>query len=337
MPSISFVVTSYNMQGYISACLQSIDDIALDALEIIVVDDGSRDNTVAELGALMPKLHHPATLVRQENAGPGAARNAGLARATGDYICFVDGDDLVVPQEFGAISEILNDHAGCTVSTGFLKWHGGPERGQFMSRSVLVDKAPTVQEKGEAMAQLFASGHFACWGIFFPRERLLAYLNGQALFPVGIIHEDVPGTIKIFAASQGVVFANVGWIQYRQRQGSITHGVTRSRYHDIPVAFGLAWKLLRAPAIWPKAVHSRFWIIFSDEMLSGLRAIRRGAGAGAGARDVLEQARRNLLASGLARGLVWAPGLRGKDRFDLLAWLVWPRLFYQFKLKTNQV
>lgn len=91
---VSVVVTCYNLEHAIGRCLESLQRQTYSALEIIVVDDGSRDNSLAVIrqlarqdGRIIP--------VAQENGGPSAARNHGIELATGEYLLFIDGDDYV--------------------------------------------------------------------------------------------------------------------------------------------------------------------------------------------------------------------------------------------------
>ena len=88
--SISIIVPAFNRQRLIGETLESLLRQSLPAREVIVVDDGSTDDTCKEIGRFVPRV----TLLRQPQAGPGAARNAGLARASGDFIQFFDSDDL---------------------------------------------------------------------------------------------------------------------------------------------------------------------------------------------------------------------------------------------------
>ncbi|MDO9380929.1 MAG: CDP-glycerol glycerophosphotransferase family protein [Nocardioidaceae bacterium] len=94
VPSLSVVVPAYNVSSYVRACLDSALGQSLTSLEVIVVDDGSTDDTseiVAEYAARDPRV----TLLRQENAGQGPARNLGVQQARGTYLTFLDADDVV--------------------------------------------------------------------------------------------------------------------------------------------------------------------------------------------------------------------------------------------------
>jgi glycosyltransferase involved in cell wall biosynthesis len=90
-PSISVVIPVFNAGHRLGAALASIDAQHHDGpLEVIVVDDGSTDDTPTAIAALAGRVR----AVRQDNAGPAAARNTGLAMATGEIVAFLDADDL---------------------------------------------------------------------------------------------------------------------------------------------------------------------------------------------------------------------------------------------------
>ena len=89
---VSIIVPVYNLQDYIGQCVQSLISQTYTNLEIILIDDGSTDNSLPTLKSFARKDDRIVVL-HQENNGAAAARNAGLKRASGEYIMFVDGDD----------------------------------------------------------------------------------------------------------------------------------------------------------------------------------------------------------------------------------------------------
>jgi len=93
MTSFSVVIPAYNREHLIRESLQSVLNQTHAPAQIIVVDDGSKDKTVEIARSLGDKI----TVIEQENAGPGAARNNGIKHATGDYVAFLDSDDLWLP------------------------------------------------------------------------------------------------------------------------------------------------------------------------------------------------------------------------------------------------
>jgi glycosyltransferase involved in cell wall biosynthesis len=107
-PTVSVVIPLYNKGQYVERALHSVLTQTRPAAEIIVIDDGSTDDgpeRVKKLALLNPSIN----LVRQENKGPGPARNAGMALAKSKYIAFLDADDEWLPSFLEAGLTILED------------------------------------------------------------------------------------------------------------------------------------------------------------------------------------------------------------------------------------
>jgi glycosyltransferase involved in cell wall biosynthesis len=94
-PLISVVLPVYNGERYLAEAIDSVLAQTHRSLELVVVDDGSSDGTPSVLEGYGDRILR----LRQENLGPGAARNAGLARAAGDFISFMDADDVLHPEK----------------------------------------------------------------------------------------------------------------------------------------------------------------------------------------------------------------------------------------------
>lgn len=94
-PFFSVVIPTYNRAGHIGRTIKSVLAQTFEQLEVLVVDDGSRDNTAEVVGAFTdPRLHY----LPKQNGERGAARNYGLVRARGEYVLFLDSDDFWYPQ-----------------------------------------------------------------------------------------------------------------------------------------------------------------------------------------------------------------------------------------------
>ena len=92
-PTISVVIPAYNAAAFVSKAIESALAQTLRPLEIIVVDDGSTDDTAAVAS------HYPVRVIRRPNGGPGTARNYAAARASGEWLAFLDADDLWLPEK----------------------------------------------------------------------------------------------------------------------------------------------------------------------------------------------------------------------------------------------
>jgi glycosyltransferase involved in cell wall biosynthesis len=111
---VSVVVINYNKEKYITQCLESILHQSLKEIEIIIVDDGSTDTSV-HIAQEYAHTHKNVHLIRQENTGPGAARNKGLSFANGEYIAFLDADDSAEPTAYEQLYELAKVEDADTV------------------------------------------------------------------------------------------------------------------------------------------------------------------------------------------------------------------------------
>jgi glycosyltransferase involved in cell wall biosynthesis len=105
LPLVSIVIPSYNAGHYLGAAIDSVLQQTYPRIEVIVVDDGSTDETAARLAACL----HRVVFIRQPHRGIGAARNAGIGRSTGDLLGFLDADDLFVSDKISRQVAALRD------------------------------------------------------------------------------------------------------------------------------------------------------------------------------------------------------------------------------------
>lgn len=106
---ISVIIPLYNVESYIVRCLESFENQTYKNFEIIVVNDGSTDNSKIVVEEYMQKSNMKLKLLDQSNKGVSAARNKGIIEANGDLICFVDSDDMVVSEYLAQLEENLNN------------------------------------------------------------------------------------------------------------------------------------------------------------------------------------------------------------------------------------
>jgi len=116
-PLVSVIIPAYNAAAYLDTALQSAVDQTMKNLEILVVDDGSRDST-PQLAKAWAQRDPRIRLIQQENAGASAARNHGLALARGRYVAFLDSDDLWEPGKLEAQLEVFQVGGIGLVHTG---------------------------------------------------------------------------------------------------------------------------------------------------------------------------------------------------------------------------
>ena len=95
-PQISIIIPAYNVEKYIEETLRSIEKQTFSDFEVLVIDDGSDDGTF-DIVKSIASQDRRIKIYTQDNSGQGKARNTGIDNAQGEYLTFVDSDDLVLP------------------------------------------------------------------------------------------------------------------------------------------------------------------------------------------------------------------------------------------------
>ncbi|KQQ33657.1 hypothetical protein ASF61_11395 [Duganella sp. Leaf126] len=220
--SISIIVPAYNAAGFIDDCLAHIVQQMGPAHELIVIDDGSRDDTAARVQAQAAAAPHCALrLIRQANQGVAEVRNVGLQQARGNYILFIDSDDLLQPGVLDRIDAAIDTHAPDVITTDFCFWH--PYRAdQPLEATQLSYPANVVLHGQDAiLAPYFADRRMYAWSKIVRRQ---IYLDlGLPLFPSGRLFEDMAALPRVLAACSTLVYLPLVLLHYRQHALSITH------------------------------------------------------------------------------------------------------------------
>ena len=208
--SVSFIVTSYNIEGYITECLGSVAACARAGDEIIVVDDGSRDLTPQKVrdfvaGQDLPEevALVPILLGANSFGGVGIAANIGMDHATKDRVFFVDGDDWLNPDAFNQCRDMFHSRGGDFMLVNYLEYdaaadHLKPPADQH--RWAAVQKGLTAQARLELALSFIA----VPWRKFYRR----GFLVEQGLrFPEGdFFFEDNPFHWAVCRAAQSFSF-----------------------------------------------------------------------------------------------------------------------------------
>ena len=138
MPRVSIIIPAYNSSRYLAEAIDSVLAQTFQDFEIIIVDDGSTDGTL-QVARNYPQLLR---VVSQQRLGPSAARNAGIQVSKGEYLVFLDADDLLLPSKLEAQVFYLDDHSEVDVvySNGYCFWaadNGSEIRIPFSNQGLL--------------------------------------------------------------------------------------------------------------------------------------------------------------------------------------------------------
>jgi CDP-glycerol glycerophosphotransferase len=214
-PTISVIIPVYAVEEYLGSCLDSILGQAPDGLEVIAVDDASPDDSGRILDARAKEDPRLRVLHLEGNAGPGSARNAGLAEASGEYVWFVDADDMLAGGALSAVAAALGQDRPDVLLIGYedLYPDGSTRPGPG---AALLRAAPagvfTLAEQPQLIQLTMTS-----WSKVIRR----GFLVGLGMpFPAGI-HEDVPLTCAMLLGAQRIgALARVCYRYRRARPGA---------------------------------------------------------------------------------------------------------------------
>lgn len=236
-PLISFVVPAYNVERYIEQCLRSILGQLGAHHELIVVNDGSTDNTLARVNALQaawPGANF--RVIDQPNAGIAVARNSCISAATGEYLAFVDSDDVLLGDSVALMDKAIGAHRPDCIAFDLRMWH--PEQPSKTEVICLGYPANEVMRDQAAILNTFlADRHMYVWAHVF-RRAIYAEL-AEPIFPPGRVFEDVSTLPRLLSQCNSLLRLPHVIIDYRQHPASITKSVSESWCLDFAAALPL--------------------------------------------------------------------------------------------------
>ena len=221
---LSIIVPIYNVEDYLEECLKSLYNIKNIKLEIILVNDGSKDNSFKIMEKFKEIYPEKTVLINKENGGLSSARNAGMKAAVGEYISFIDSDDFIDVDEFEKFfKEGQKDKLD--VMVGNMRYYTPEKTGDSLFRSDIVKNSGIV------------NGIDFFWNLFqkpkcfreevvddiYKREFLV---KNNIWFNENIVHEDSEFTPLVYLKAEKVKYIDRAFYFYRQRTGSIMNKVS---------------------------------------------------------------------------------------------------------------
>lgn len=211
---ISVIVPIYNMEKMLSRCIDSIIHQSYTDLEIILVNDGSTDNSL-QLCQNYAKKDKRVKVLNKKNGGLSSARNYGIDHAQGEYISFVDSDDWIDNDFYEILSrDILLFNCDIVISYTYNINEQGEKWRPYKAKSILFEE--------RAGLECNLGCGYPCddvvWNKVYRKE-----LFDEIRFPEGRIHEDTFIMAKIVSKASRIYFDDRTSYYYLQRKGSIAH------------------------------------------------------------------------------------------------------------------
>lgn len=221
-PFISVIVPIYNVEQYISECLESLRSQEFQDIEFLLIDDGSKDRS-GIICLEFVKSDNRFLYYFKENSGQSSARNYGLERCNGEYISFVDSDDFVDKRMYATIASKLKKEAYDIVQFGYYQG--------ITSKVPCRRFTEEVCSGREALKSFLLQGPDVVWNKIYARK-----LFENTMFKEGIIKEDTYILPTLLHNSKRLLYIKDCFYFYRQREGStINRPFSRDQYDTIAV------------------------------------------------------------------------------------------------------
>lgn len=277
--SVKFTVILpiYNVEKYLNRCVESVVQQSYRNLEIILVDDGAKDNC-PELCDEWGKKDERIKVIHKKNAGLGEARNSGLELATGDYICFFDSDDYVGNGLFETAYKVilkenpdLIEFGHCKVNRNGsvtetfiprmpqLKYEGSDVMKVFLPELICTD--PRTGEASNLM--------MSAWSCIY-KKTLLDRTHFRFVSERELICEDIYSLMNLMPAVDSVCIIQKAYYYYCENEQSLTHVYRPDRFDKI-LYFQQELEKLCSNSVYSDEVRYRIKRPFLDNLLSCLK------------------------------------------------------------------
>ncbi len=221
---VSVIVPVYNTEKYLVRCVKSIVDQSYKNLEIILVDDGSTDNS----GDLCDKLAESDDRIKvlhKQNGGLSDARNAGIEMALGSKVCFIDSDDMIDLRYVELMKNACDEYGAEIAQCGFKRFSNENEIRKVIEQSDRVKFC--IADSTDVINNMSVSDIIACNKLYD-----VALFKGIR-FPKGRIHEDLATTYKIFDRVKKIIVVDEDLYFYYVNPEGITGSKIKNNRIDL--------------------------------------------------------------------------------------------------------
>lgn len=229
-PKISVIVPVYRVEKYLDRCVESIVNQTFGDFELILVDDGSPDNCPAMCDAWAQKDDR-IRVIHKKNGGLSSARNAGMAKMTGKYVCFIDSDDWVETNTFEVLLELLKKYPQVQIAA----CNAQIERGT--QGSVQQEEEEIRLYDQNKMLDFFfrIHGEASNTAVWYKMIIKTEILKGFTF--VDTLNEDVEASYEFYTRATGMVETNQKLYHYFMNDT----GITRSKFSRKDLDYLVVW------------------------------------------------------------------------------------------------
>lgn len=259
---LSIIIPIYNVEDYIRLCLESAYQQGLDenSFEVILVNDGTKDNSMGVINDIVSS-HRNIIIKNQTNQGLSAARNTGLSVAKGEYILFLDSDDLLLPNSLSPLlNEAIKKDVDLVIADFTKKTNEEISNNSFSEENNYL---VSVTSGKELFLNNLDPRQCYVWRTIYKKS----FIDGNHIsFIPGIYFEDVPFTVECYLKARKCLKTTKLFYIYRQRENSIVSSINLKKLKDLNEVIASLWKMktdLRLPYDFDRKLMDTIFATFS--------------------------------------------------------------------------
>ena len=225
---LSIIIPCYNNEKFIKTCLSSVSIEKSGLIEIIIINDGSKDQSLKIIKNYInkKKISNFTKVITQKNHGLGYARNIGIKNAKGKYITFLDSDDLFINKFVNKILKIIQLYNYDIIEFGFFRFNYSIQEGLKTYKPIYSFEGFYLMK--DVLLDIFSKT------VWYASTRIYKKkLWNNIKFPDNFFYEDHMTIYKIFLKAKSIFFIKKPFLAYRFNKNSITSNLSRKHLNDL--------------------------------------------------------------------------------------------------------
>lgn len=221
---ISIVVPVFNCENFLGECIDSVINQSDDRWELILVNDGSTDNSAEILDSYAEKYPDKISVFHKENEGQFLTRKFGALRCTGDYISFLDADDILESDYVQTLTENIGKYPyPDSVCFGFVQFGNGETKETMISDSTTLFRSA---EERRTVYNKIVDGSIAgsLWSKSFRKDLIVNNFPDETIVKNKRFAEDAYHSFDLLAKSESILFINKALYRYRNNEQGFSQG-----------------------------------------------------------------------------------------------------------------
>lgn len=275
---VSVIVPVYNVEEYLPKCLDSLINQTLSDIEIIVVNDGTKDNSQKIIDEYKKKDKRIVSIIK-ENGGLGSARNTGINSAKGEYIAYVDSDDWI---EHDMLESMYNEAISKDLDIVIC---GYKNIYQQKTEYINIDNRIIEDTLNNKNTKLFNT--VSAWSKIYKRKFLLK--NKVTFVEDKVWYEDFAYSIKLLSSTNKIGIVNKAFYNYLIRENSIMNNSKLMKNLDILLAFDDAISFLKENKIYNEYYSEIEYLAIDNILISSITRIIRAKGDNKTKKEVIHK------------------------------------------------